>query len=158
MAATRSKAIAAGQGRTLGVLGNNFRFKVTSDDTGDAFAVIEIESPPGGGIPAHINTRESETHIIVRGRYQFMLAGQTHEAPAGAVFFVSRGVPHAFQNVGSEPGVMLFIPSPARNNEAFIAKLAERFGGDPPAGPPDAATLEALSTLARQYGAEPVTG
>ena len=123
MASTQSKAIGAGQGRTLTVLGNTFRFKVSSDDTGDAFAVIEIESPPSGGIPPHTNNRESETHIIVRGRYQFMLGGEMHEAPAGAVFFVPRGVPHAFQNVGSEPGAMLFIPSP-RSRRNILSGLA----------------------------------
>jgi hypothetical protein len=53
---------------------------------------------------------------------------------------------------------VLLIPSPGSNNEALLTKLAERFGAELPAAEPDPATLEALATLARQYGVEPSIG
>jgi quercetin dioxygenase-like cupin family protein len=143
-------------GQALGVLGNTFTFKVMAADTGDAYSLIEIESPPNGGLPPHTNTRESETHIVLRGTYRFQVDTQTHEAAPGAVFFVPRGTLHAFQNVGSEQGRIMLIPSPGANNEALVVKLAERFG--PELTAPDAAALEALRTLARQYGVDPAIG
>jgi quercetin dioxygenase-like cupin family protein len=149
------KALPAGEGRVFRVLGNSFTFKVQSADTQDAYAVFEIASPPGGGIPPHINTRESETHVVLHGRYRFALAGESHEAGPGAVFFVPRGTLHAFQNVGADAGRMLLIPSPGRNNETFVVKLAERFGGDLPASGPDPELLRALGELAHEYGVEP---
>lgn len=155
MATGGSKAVRPGDGHTLGVLGNTFTFKVMAADTNDSYSVIEIASPPQGGVPPHVNTRESETHVIVHGTYSFVLGTQMHEARPGAVFFVPRGTLHAFQNIGNEKGRLLLIPSPGGNNEALVAKLAERFGAELPATPPDPAVLEALEALAREYGVEP---
>ena len=156
--AAKSRAVVAGEGRSLSVLGNTFTFKVTSADTGDAYSLIEITSPPNGGLPPHVNTRESEAHIVLRGVYRFVLGTEIHEVGPGAVFFVPRGTLHAFQNVGAEPSRMLLIPSPGGNNEAFIAELAERFGAAFPASGPDAAALQALDALACRYGVEPAIG
>src|ERR1700730_14487742 len=125
MDAAEPKSVQPGEGRRLGVLGNVFTLKVAAAATGDAYSVFEIESPPNGGIPPHINTREAETHIIVQSRYRFVMGTRTHEAGPGAIFFVPRGPPHAFQNVGSEPGRLLLIPSPGSNNEALVVKLSE---------------------------------
>jgi mannose-6-phosphate isomerase-like protein (cupin superfamily) len=158
MAAGEAKAVRPGGGRVLSVLGNTFTLKVMAADTGDSYSVIEITSPPSGGLPPHKNTRESETHVILNGTYSFVLGTQTHEAGPGAVFFVPRGTLHAFQNVGRETGQVLLIPSPGANNEALVARLAERFGGGFPASGPDPAALEALAALARQYGVEPAIG
>ena len=155
MAAGEPKALKSGEGRAFRVLGNTFTFKVVAADTNDAYAIFEIASPPHGGIPPHINTREAETHIILQSTYSFLLGTQTHQAGPGAVFFVPRGTLHGFQNVGAEQGRILLMPSPGSNNEAFVVKLAERFGPELPASGPDPAALEALAALARQYGVEP---
>jgi len=155
MAAGEPKALKPGEGRVLRVLGNTFTFKVVAADTNDAYSIFEIASPPNGGIPPHTNTREAETHIILQSRYSFLLGTQTYEVGPGAVFFVPRGTLHAFQNVGTEPGRLLFIPSPGSNNETFVVKLAERFGPELPPSQPDPSVLEALTSLARQYGVEP---
>jgi quercetin dioxygenase-like cupin family protein len=158
MGTGQSKAVRPGDGRALGVLGNTFTFKVMAADTGDSYSMVEIISPPNAGIPPHRNHRESETHVILRGLYNFVLGTETHEAPPGAVFFVPRGTLHAFQNVGQDEGHLLLIASPGSNNEALTAKLAERFGSELLASGPDPAALEALATLARQYGVEPSIG
>jgi len=93
--------------------------------------------------------------MILEGTYSFVLGTKTHEAGPGAVFFVPAGTLHAFQNVGKGKGHLLLIASPGSNNEALVAKLAERFGPELPASPPDPAALEALAAVVRQYGVEP---
>jgi quercetin dioxygenase-like cupin family protein len=154
MAAGKPKAVQPGEGRSLGVLGNTFTFKVLADDTNDTYSIFEIASPPNVGIPPHANTREAETHIVLQSTYRFLLGTETHQAGPGSVFFVPRGTVHGFQNVGTGQGRLLLIPSPGRNNEALVAKLAERFGPGLPPSPPDPAMLEALGALAREYGVE----
>ncbi len=155
MAAAEPKTLQPGEGRAVRVLGNTFTFKVVAADTNDAYAIFEIASPPKSGIPPHINTREAETHIVLQSTYRFLLGMQTHEVGPGAVFFVPRGTLHAFQNIGTQEGRLLLIPSPGSNNETFVVKLAERFGPELPPSQPDPAVLEALTALARQYGVEP---
>jgi len=46
MASGEPKALRAGEGRALRVLGNTFTFKVAAADTNDTYAVFEIASPP----------------------------------------------------------------------------------------------------------------
>lgn len=136
-------------------MGSTFTFKVLAADTNDAYSIFEVASPPNGGMPPHVNTREAETHIVFHSTYRFVLGRQIHEAGPGAVFFVPRGTLHAFQNVGTEKGRLLLIPSPGSNNEALVVKLAERFGADLPPAQPDPALLESLTALAREFGVEP---
>jgi len=152
--AAASKALQPGEGQTLHVLGNAFTFKVVAANTNDTYSIFEIVSPPGGGIPPHINTREAKTHIILQSKYSFLLGTQTYEVGPGAVFFVSPGTLHAFQNAGTGQGRLLLIPSPGSNNEAMVTKLAERFGHEPPPSRSDPAFLKALAALTRQYGVE----
>ena len=155
MASGGPKAVQPGEGRALRVLGNAFTVKVAAAETGDTYSLIEIASPPNVGIPPHVNTREAETHVVLQGTYSFLLGTRTHDAGPGTVFYVPRGTLHAFQNVGTGEGRLLLIPSPGSNNEALIAKLAERFGPELPPSAPDPAALEALGALALEYGVEP---
>jgi quercetin dioxygenase-like cupin family protein len=155
MGAFQSRAVLPGEGRVLRVLGNTFTIKVSSADASDRYAIFEIGSPPNGGIPPHVNTREAETHIVLEGRYRFLLGVDAHEAGPGGVFFAPPGVVHSFQNLGPGPGRMLLIPAPGSNNEAFVGRLAEQFGATLPASGPDPEMLKALAALAAQYGVEP---
>lgn len=155
MATGDPKVVTPGEGQALSVLGNTFTFKVVAADTNDAYSVIEVASPPNGGIPPHVNTREAETHIVLQSTYSFLLGMQTYKGGPGTVFFVPRGTLHGFQNVGTGQGRLLLIPSPGSNNEALVVKLAERFGPELPPAQPDPAMLEALEALAREYGVEP---
>jgi hypothetical protein len=53
----------------------------------------------------------------------------TSVAPGGCAF-IPRGAPHAWKNVGSEPGRVLFVYAPAKAGTVFEA-LAKN-GGKPP--------------------------
>jgi len=65
------------------VLGNAFTFKVLAADTNDTYSIFEVASPPNGGIPPHINTREAETHIVFQSTCSFLLGTQTYESGPG---------------------------------------------------------------------------
>ncbi len=49
-----------GEGRTICVVGDVYRFLATGEDTGGKYAMWEAIVPPGGGPPPHIHSREEE--------------------------------------------------------------------------------------------------
>src|SRR5262249_21681923 len=49
-----------GSGQQVGVLESRSTFKVTSAQTGGAYAVLEQLIPPGGGPPLHVHRHETE--------------------------------------------------------------------------------------------------
>jgi hypothetical protein len=57
---------------------------------------------------------------------------------AGTFVFVPRNVPHAFENVGNQPGRILGIMTPG-GYEKFFEELAQL-----PLGPPDQATFQEI--------------
>jgi uncharacterized RmlC-like cupin family protein len=79
-----------------------------------------------------------ETFYVLNGEFRFHVGARSIAAPGGTFVFVPRGVPHAFENVGTVPGSILGIMTPA-GFEALFEELAEL-----PPGPPDPATLRQI--------------
>jgi hypothetical protein len=61
--------------------------------------------------------------------FNFKLGDRIVSAPNGSIVFVPRGTAHTFQNVGTEPGVLLVGVTPGGLEMMF----AERQGVDPEA-------------------------
>lgn len=93
-----------GNGRPVHVLGNELVIKISSRDTGGAFAVFEGRTQPLGGPPLHRHRDQDEWWYIIEGEYRFEVDGQEIYAAAGATVFAPRGSCHTFQNVGPAPG------------------------------------------------------
>jgi hypothetical protein len=51
-----------GTGRTIGVVGDIYRFLAVSEDTDGRYVLWEAIVPPGGGPPPHVHSREEEFH------------------------------------------------------------------------------------------------
>ena len=56
-----------GEGRTVAVVGDVYRFLATGDDTNGKYALWEAIVPPGGGPPPHVHSREEEGFYILEG-------------------------------------------------------------------------------------------
>jgi hypothetical protein len=78
----------------------------------------------------------------VSGEFKVKLGDRIMNAPAQSVMFVPRGTAHAFQNVGTGPGVILVGVTPGGAEKMF----EERQGAD----------AETLRTLAKKYNMEVV--
>jgi mannose-6-phosphate isomerase-like protein (cupin superfamily) len=78
----------------------------------------------------------------VKGEFKVKLGDRVMNAPAQSVMFVPRGTPHTFQNVGTEPGVLLVGVTPG----GFEKSFQERQGADG----------ETLKALAKKYNLEVV--
>lgn len=58
--------VPAGQGSTFHILGGDVvTIKLTGQETGGAFALLETVTPPGAGPPPHVHHREDETFYVL---------------------------------------------------------------------------------------------
>ena len=114
-----------GGGKAVGVIGGRSTFKVLSEQTGGAYAILEQEVPPGHGPPLHVHRRETEIFYILEGAFEFRVGDATIPAPAGTTLVGPRDIPHAFRNVGDSAGKLLLTVIPGRFSEYFIEVDAE---------------------------------
>ncbi len=127
-----------GGGKVLHVLGNPWTVKAGAEDTGGPISVLEATFRPNTGAPAHVHRQHEETFYVLEGEFTFQLGTQTVKVPAGTFVFVPRDTPHAFENIGNEPGRVLGIMTPG-GYEKFFEELAQL-----PPGPPDMAKFQAI--------------
>src|ERR1700691_6210917 len=93
----------SGDGRTIGVVGDVYRFLATGDETDGKYALIEALVPPGGGPPPHIHSREEEAFYILEGELTLFVGEQRIAARAGTFANVPVGTLHRFRNEGDKP-------------------------------------------------------
>jgi quercetin dioxygenase-like cupin family protein len=130
---------APAEGRVLNQLGHTAREIVTSEQSGGAYYVFDVISPPGLGIPPHVHSREDEVIFVLAGDFEVFLGGKVARAGAGSTLNFARGTPHGFRNVGETPGKTLWFVTPGASFQTFFRRLAEL-----PPGPPDMAKVAAL--------------
>ena len=109
-----------GDGRKVGVIGGESTFKVLSEQTGGAYAILEQLVPPGHGPPLHVHRHETEIFYILEGTFEMRLAEVTIPAPAGTMVVGPRDIPHTFKNVGSSTGKLLLTVIPGRFSNYFL--------------------------------------
>ena len=120
--ATRCTAILGPQGREADVT----ELVATRDQTGGALGLFRQTIAPKSGPPTHIHHAEDEFFYVVSGEFKVKLGDRIMSAPAQSVMFVPRGTAHTFQNVGTEPGVLLVGVTPG----GFEKMFEERQGVD----------------------------
>ena len=114
-----------GEGKTIEILGGQLVYKVLSEETGGAYAIIDQEVPPGHGPPLHVHRRETEIFYVAAGTFDVQCGNDVHRLNAGSLFVGPRDVPHRFENVGETPGrlVLTVIPGNFANYFLEVAKL-----------------------------------
>jgi len=98
----------------------------TADQTGGVLGIFRQTIAPKSGPPTHQHGMEAEFCYVVSGQFNFKLGERIVSAPPGAFVYIPRNTPHTFQNVGTEPGVLLFGVTPG----GFEKMFAERQGVD----------------------------
>ena len=140
------------EGKKLWVVGEIITLKMVGSDSDGAFALIEEITPPQGGPPPHMHTREDETFYVLEEEVEFVVGDLLLSATAGSVLYGPRGIPHAFRNVGTTPSRISVFITPAG-----LERMFEEFGelvkdpSSPPEGPPN---IERLVALNQKYGVE----
>src|ERR671921_2881299 len=102
--------IGADEGAHLSTL--DVTHKVTAENFGGAFTIIEGVLPPGEMIPPHTHTREDECAFVLEGELTLDVGGEIVVAPVGSFVIKPRGIYHAFCNTGTQPNRHLEIHAP----------------------------------------------
>ncbi len=145
--------VASGEGKTLWVLGDLYKFKATGEDTRGTFALWETTTPPGNpGPPPHIHHNEDEVFYLLEGELELMVEGRASVVGAGTFVNIPQGTLHTFRNAGTTTARFLGMVAPS-GFEGFFEEVGEsaRDGASPPAGPPD---VEKIMAAAPKYGLE----
>ena len=111
--------LAVGNGKHLNCIGDHQCIKLTSDDTGGAFALMEDTNAPGFGIPIHYHTREDETFVILEGEVRFTVGHEVILARVGDTVFAPRMIQHSWFVVGERPAKMLTLITPGGLERMF---------------------------------------
>ena len=119
---------APGAGKVVGVLRDQSTFKVLSEETNGAYAILEQRIPAGHGPPLHVHRHETEIFYILEGDFEVTIDGQKVPAPAGAMVVGPRDIPHTFRNVGTREGRLLLTVIPGNFANYFID--VDRLGDD----------------------------
>jgi mannose-6-phosphate isomerase-like protein (cupin superfamily) len=132
-----------GEGKSLWMLDELLTFKV--HDQSETVGIFEDEVLPESGAGPHLHRTQDETHYFLEGHFEFVLGERKVNAGAGWVVYVPRTTVHAFTNIGTQKGKILFIETPAGALEQFLEETGEPVSdpSSPPQGPPDMDKLQA---------------
>jgi quercetin dioxygenase-like cupin family protein len=139
----------ANEGDAFWVLGGLYEVKVSSSDTGDAFAVMQMTVPEGFGPPPHVHPGD-EVLYVLEGRGRVHFDGATQEAGPGSVFYFPRGTREWFEPIGMVKVLATYTPAHGVDKMfAEVGEPAERREVPPPGEPPD---FERVAAVAERYG------
>ena len=125
-----------GEGRTIAVVGDVYRFLATGEDTDGKYALWEAIVPPGGGPPPHAHSREEEGFYVLEGEITFHIGADRIVATAGMFANMPVGTPHSFRNESSKPAKMLISVAPAGLEKMFFEVGVPVAQGATTAAPP----------------------
>src|SRR5206468_4291511 len=143
-----------GEGRTVAVVGDVYRFLATGEETNGKYALWEAIVPPGGGPPPHVHSREEEGFYVLEGEITFTIGDKSLVASAGMFANMPVGTPHSFKNESDKPAKMLISVAPAGLEKMFFEVGVPLAEGATTALPPTKEEIEKLLTIAPRYGIE----
>jgi mannose-6-phosphate isomerase-like protein (cupin superfamily) len=155
-AASRTFAHEPDEGEAWWWVGVLATIKVTKEQTGGQYTLVEILAPEGYPGVLHVHHQEDEGFYILEGELTFYVGDQTMKAYPGSFLFGPKDVPHAFI-VDSGPARLLLVLSPA-GFEDLIREMGEPAREltipPPPEAPPDEAEMQRMMAIAAKYGGE----
>jgi quercetin dioxygenase-like cupin family protein len=143
-----------GEGRTVAVVGDVYRFLAVGDETDGKYALWETVVPPGGGPPPHVHSREEEGFYVLEGEITFTVGGERIVATEGMFANMPVGTPHSFKNESDRPARMLISVAPAGLEQMFFDVGVPLADGTTTALPPTNDEIEKLLAVAPKYGIE----
>jgi quercetin dioxygenase-like cupin family protein len=148
---TRSVISSPGTQAAIWFLGALSQVRLSGEQTGGAFSLVENLNRRGNGSPVHVHNQEDETLFVLDGELQVFVDEEEHTAGPGTVAVLPRRLRHAYV-VTSATARFLTLHIPA-GFEQFAAEVGQPAQAltlpPPPASPPDFA---ALAQAAARHG------
>lgn len=134
----------SGEGERIELGSQEIVIRLSADDTGGAFSLVEYSADPDGrSPPPHFHEETDEVIFVLDGTIACTLGEETFEAEAGDTVWIPKGTVHAFSVTGSRPAWLLGIISPG-GFEGYFQEMGEYLASLGP-GPPDAAKVRRKS-------------
>jgi quercetin dioxygenase-like cupin family protein len=85
---------------------------------------LEVWTDSGGDVPPHFHPAQEERFEVLAGDVKFVVDGTAMLAGAGDRAVAKPGVPHSFENVGSEEAHLRVEVEPAGDMQEFLEEAA----------------------------------
>ena len=105
--------------------GRSFAMKLLGRETGESIMLFEETLPAGTESLYHLHHDSDEVAWVLAGEFAFKIGNEVSTGGPGTCAFMPRHVPHAWKNVGTDTGRVVFLYTPAAAG-GFIEALAER--------------------------------
>jgi quercetin dioxygenase-like cupin family protein len=104
--------------------GRSFALKLLGCETDDSIMMFEETLPAGTASLYHLHHDSDEVAWVIEGEFAFKIGDETATGGPGTCAFMPRDVAHAWKNIGSGTGRVLFLYTPAAAG-GLIEELAE---------------------------------
>ncbi len=144
------------QGPGLSVAGDYYRILITGKETENAFAVIDMIIPPGGGPVPHAHASFQESFYVIEGEIVVRTEEQTYVARQGSFVSIPKGgAIHSFKNETTS-NVHILCMVVAAGLEEFFKEIGQpvKYGEFLPVPVLDAEAAEKLKDIAVRYHQE----
>ena len=145
--------LGAQEGQNLSIVGDTYRILVSGNETGGAFAAIDMLIPPGGGPGPHAHANFEETFYVIDGEVEIKSETGTYIAKKGSYVVIPKGgIVHCFKNKTGQIAHLLCTVVPSGLEKMFleIGKPVALGVFLPP--PMDPESIKQLIATAEKYG------
>ena len=144
-----------GERRRIVVLASCMEWILTPAETNGHYCMLEAVVPPGVGVPPHQHV-DQEAFYILEGALEFARFGpaglEWFPAAAGDSIHVPSNEVHGFRNTSAMNARALVTGTAGLGAFFEEAGVPLAPGTSPPTGPPSAADIERVLTIARKHG------
>jgi quercetin dioxygenase-like cupin family protein len=113
-------------GARLRVVGDVVRVLASSEQTGGAYEIFELEGPEGSGPPAHAHPWV-EAYVVTEGEADVYIEGEKLKATPGCFFHIPAGTTHGYR-IRSKTAKFVVVTSPGGATDFFHEIDAETGG------------------------------
>lgn len=141
-------------GKSVSVIGDTYRILISGENTGGAFATIDMLIPPGGGPGPHAHADFEESFYVIEGEIEVKSEFGNYIAAKGSFITIPKGgVVHGFTNKTGQTAHLLCTVVPA-GLEAFFEEIGQPVapGQFLPLPHFDEATINRLQAIAEKHG------
>ena len=141
-------------GPSLSVVGDTYRILITGQETGGAYAAIDMLIPPDGGPGPHAHAGFQESFYVIEGEIEVKSEASTYIARKGSFVNIPKGgIVHCFKNKTDQVAHLLCVVVPS-GLEGFFMEIGRPVapGAFLAPLPMDEETVKKLAPIVEKYG------
>jgi quercetin dioxygenase-like cupin family protein len=141
-------------GQNLSVVGDTYRILITGEETGGAFAAIDMLIPPNGGPGPHSHANFQESFYVLDGEIEVKSEVSTYIAKKGSFVSIPKGgIVHCFKNKTDQVAHLLCVVVPS-GLEKFFMEIGQPVAIGSFLAPPvmDAEAMKKIQPIVEKYG------